>query len=51
MAKVKRSSLTEDDIRAIRASTENNKVLALHYHVSEVTIWSIRHGRTWKNVK
>lgn len=45
------AKLTEDDVRAIRASSETGKVLAAKYGIAGSTLSSIRLGRTWKNVK
>lgn len=41
---------TEDQIRAIRTSSEPNVVLSRRYHVHTSTIKSIRSRRTWKHV-
>lgn len=46
-----RSKLTEQDIRAIRASRDLAKQLAWQYSVSQNTIHRIRARRTWKHVR
>jgi hypothetical protein len=43
--------LTPDDVRAIRASSEKRYLLAHQYGISEVSVWEIRKGRTWKWVQ
>ena len=45
------TTLSEDDVRAIRASSELSKTLQHRYGVSKVTIWKIRTGRSWAWVK
>ncbi len=45
-----RAELTEDDVRAIRASTEPHVVLARRLGVSETTIRDIRNHKTWKHL-
>jgi hypothetical protein len=45
-----RSKLTEDDVRAIRASTEPHVVLARSLSVSDTTIQNIRNHRLWPHV-
>jgi hypothetical protein len=42
--------LTEDDVRAIRASTETLRVLAEHYGVHHTTILAIRRREKWGHV-
>ena len=49
-AKVASSKLTEDDVRAIRASREKGVVLARRYSVNQVTISNIRHRVIWRHV-
>lgn len=44
------TKLTEDQVRAIRASTEQQRVLARRYGVSDYTIRVIRTGKTWRNL-
>lgn len=44
------SKLTEDDVRAIRASALNSLVLAKEYSVSPYTIRSIRRRESWTHV-
>lgn len=43
-----RRKLTSEQVLAIRESKETYKILAERYGVSEVTVCSIRNGRTWK---
>ena len=43
--------LTDDDVRAIRASTERNVDLARKYKMSEQQMSGIRSGNTWKHVQ
>jgi hypothetical protein len=43
-------TLTEDQARAIKFSTEKGVVLAARFGVTPVVISSIRTGRTWKHV-
>jgi hypothetical protein len=42
--------LTERDVRVIRASGEQGKVLAEKYGVGEATISQARNRRTWKHI-
>lgn len=44
------AKLTDDDVRAIRASTDFHRVLAARYGVSEAVINGIRKGTRWKHV-
>ena len=44
------SKLTDDDVRAIRASTETQWTLARRYGVWQGTIWHIKAGIRWKHV-
>lgn len=44
------TKITEDDVRAIRASGERLAVLAARYGMSTGGIKQIRHRRTWKHV-
>lgn len=44
------SKLTEDDVRAIRASNWTGRDLAAHYGVSQVCIVFIKNRKTWKHV-
>jgi HNH endonuclease/NUMOD4 motif len=45
-----KSSLTEQDVRDIRASKETNRDAGALYNVSNVTIHAIRTRKTWKHV-
>ncbi len=45
------SPLSEDDARAILASTESRDVLAARYGVARSTIKSIRTGLTWRHLR
>jgi hypothetical protein len=49
--KGRRSKVSADAVRAIRASTERSRVLAERYGVSEVTISSIRQRKTHREVE
>lgn len=44
------AKLTEDDVRAIRASAEPGKTLAARYGVQDACISKIRKRRTWRSV-
>jgi hypothetical protein len=48
--KHRRAKFTEAQVRKIRASTETHTQLAARYNASAKTIWSIRTGRTYRNV-
>jgi hypothetical protein len=43
--------LSEDDVRAIRASTESGVVLGHRYGISRKRVSAIRTGKRWKYVK
>ena len=43
--------LTEDDVRAIRASTEPSKVVAARYGMSVPNVYAIRSRRNWRHVE
>jgi Mor family transcriptional regulator len=42
--------VTENDVRAIRASDQAIPSLARQYAVSETVIYNVVHRKTWKNV-
>jgi hypothetical protein len=44
------AKLTEDDVRAIRASSEPYLKMAAHYGVDECTIYNVRSRRKWKHI-
>jgi len=44
------SKLKERDIAEIRASAESNQVLAIRYGVTKLTIFNIKHRKTWRHV-
>ena len=44
------AKLTEDAVRDIRRSPRSGRELATHYGVSESTVRSARHRRTWRHV-
>lgn len=44
------TKITEDDVRAIRASSERNTVLAERYGMTVAGIKTIKQRRTWKHV-
>jgi len=46
----KKSRLTEQDVRDIRASDDSQRVLADRYGVSQVAIHAIRARKTWKHI-
>lgn len=35
-------------VKAIRVSTESQRVLAARYHLAQSTVWMIRNNRTWR---
>lgn len=45
------TKITEDDVRAIRASSEPRTILAERYGMTVAGIKTIRAGRTWRHVK
>lgn len=45
------AKLTNAQVREIRRSTERIDALAARFGVSRVTVWSIRGGRSWRNIK
>lgn len=45
-----KTGLSEDDIRAIRASTETYNILSARYNISRGGISNIKHRVTWKHV-
>lgn len=45
------SRLTEDDVRAIRASTEHRAVLAKRYGISRTYVYQVRRRLRWKWLK
>ena len=45
------SKLTDDDVRAIRASPESNATLAKRYGIAKENIWAARTGRTWTHIE
>lgn len=44
------AKLTEDDVRAIRASVGKQRDLARIYGVSQSQIWCVRHRKTWPHI-
>jgi hypothetical protein len=48
--KAKHHKLTEDEVRAIRASVDPSTVLGERYGVSRITIGHVRTGKTWQHV-
>lgn len=44
------AKLTEDDVRAIRASNKRQRDLAAEYGVRQGTISFIKSGKTWTHV-
>lgn len=45
------SKLTEEDVRAIRASTDLQTVICMKFGISRATVLQITSRRTWKHVK
>ena len=45
-----KAKLTEQDVKAIRASNATTRALAEHYGVSQVAIHFIKTRKTWKHV-
>lgn len=43
--------LTEEDVRAIRASTDSYSTLACRFGVAVTTVFYVRHRRTWRHVE
>lgn len=50
-ARMKNTHLTDDDVRAIRASNDLVRVLASRFGVGLMTISEIRRGLRWKHVQ
>jgi hypothetical protein len=46
-----RTTLTESDVRAIRADTRFQRVIAADFGVSQKAVWSIKAGKTWGHVQ
>jgi hypothetical protein len=44
------AQLTEDDVRAIRSSTEPLKTLAARHGTTYQNIWCVRHRKSWRHV-
>lgn len=44
------AKLTEDDVRAIRASAESRAALMARYDVTGTTIYAVRHRHHWRHV-
>lgn len=47
----RQTTLSVEDVKAIKASTLAKKELQHLYGVSKVTIWQIQTGRAWKWVE
>jgi hypothetical protein len=45
------AKLTNEQARAVRASTESDQTLARRYKVHYSTIWLIRANRTWRGLE
>lgn len=45
------AKLTENDARAIMASEESLVALAKRYGISPVSVWQVRHGKTWTHLR
>jgi hypothetical protein len=46
-----RAKLTENEVRAIRASTDSQRVLAARYGVTQACICKVRTGHAWAHVR
>jgi hypothetical protein len=46
----KRSNLTDDDIRAIRADTRLHRIIADDYGIARSGVTQIKNGAHWKHV-
>lgn len=44
------SKLTDDDVRAIKASNEQTKALSRRFKISEAVIHDIRKGKIWRHI-
>jgi len=42
--------LRPDEVRAIRASSEPTRDLAMRFNVSKYAVWEVRTGRTWRHI-
>ena len=49
-AKNRSAKLHEDQVRAIRASSESAYALAKRYGISHTHAWSIKTGKVWKHL-
>ncbi len=47
---MKQSKLTPEKVRAIRASSDSQNILAREYGVSQAVIRDVKAGKTWKHV-
>ena len=45
------AKLTEDEVRAIRASKDTNRDLAEAYGIAPAYVWQVRNRKTWKHVE
>jgi hypothetical protein len=45
------AALNEDQVRAIRADTRNQRDIAADYSISKACVGAIKAGRTWKHVR
>jgi len=43
--------ITPDQVRAIRADGRAAKEIAEDYNITDVSVWNIKAGRTWKWVR
>lgn len=42
-----RAKLTEEDVTAIRASSDSQRAIAGAFHICQAHVWRIRHGLVW----
>jgi len=45
-----RARLTDDEVQALRSSTETNSEAAMRLGISYHTVWDIRRGRSWRHL-
>ncbi len=45
-----RAKLSEREARAIRSDARKHHIIAADYGVGRLTVWNIKHGRTWKQL-
>lgn len=45
------AKITEDDVRAIRSSTEDQRVIASRYGITQSTVSDIKRRKSWRHIK